>query len=53
MKIFYQPLKRQPHKLVKHTQTIRQQQPSKMFSCGSEIAGVDLFTTKICSVYQG
>ena len=30
---FYQLFKRQPHKMVKHTQTIRRQFPDELFEC--------------------
>ena len=48
------PFKRQPHKMVKHTQIIRRQQPTNCFSdhfVGLELKGLkDFFIT--CSIYQ-
>ena len=36
------PFKRQPHKMVKHTQTIRQQIADKLFECVNHFVGLAL-----------
>ena len=36
----YQPFKRQPHKMVKHTQTIRLQKPTNCLSVSDHFEGM-------------
>ena len=44
---YYQPYKRQPHKMVKHTQTIRRQNPTNCLSVSDHFLPLALKGLKI------
>ena len=46
----YVPFKRQPHKIVRHTQVIRRQQPTKCLSVYENFVGLALNGLSECSV---
>ena len=48
----FKPFKRQPHKMVKHTQTIRRQQPTNWLSLFDHFVGLVLKSLRPCQSFM-
>ena len=48
--ILFSPFKRQPHKMVKHTKTIRRQITNELFECVWPFCGVD--TSRVKGIFE-